>query len=132
MYTVYTDGAYSSARDQGGIGIVILDSEGFQVLEYSKMYKRTTNNRMEMMACIVALESISIPSDVKIISDSQYTIGCASLGWKRKKNKDLWERFDKAMSPHNVIFEWVKGHNDDPFNEICNELAQKASRENGE
>lgn len=129
MYTVYTDGAYSSMRNQGGIGVIIINEEGDKVLEYSKMYKNTTNNRMEMMACIVGLESISEPSQVKVISDSQYVIGCATLGWKRKKNVDLWERFDKAMSKHQVTFDWVKGHNTDKYNNECDKIAQEASRQ---
>ena len=84
---------------------------------------------MEMMACIVGMESISEPSDIHIISDSQYVIGCATLGWKRKKNKDLWERYDKIRNFHkNVTFEWTKGHADDPLNELCDKLAQDASK----
>lgn len=129
MYTIITDGAYSSTRNQGGVGIIILDAEGYEVLEYSKTFINTTNNQMEMMACIIALEAITEPSEVTIISDSQYVIGCASKGWKRKKNVALWKRFDKAMNFHTkVTFEWVKGHLDNLYNNRCDELAVKASQ----
>lgn len=130
MYTVYTDGAYSSIRKQGGIGLIIVDSEGYEVLEHSKAYINTTNNQMEIMACIVAMESISEPEDITIITDSQYVIGCASLGWRRKKNVRLWERFDKASKFHkSVKFKWVKGHNSDEYNNRCDRLAVEASQE---
>ena len=93
------------------------------------MYKQTTNNQMEMMACIVAMESVSAPSDITIITDSQYVIGCASLGWKRKKNVELWKRFDNAMKFHKSIsFNWTKGHASDEYNIRCDKLAVKASQ----
>lgn len=118
-------------RDQGGIGFIILDSEGYVVLEYSRMYKNTTNNRMEIAACLIALESITIPSHITIITDSQYLIGCASKGWKRKKNKNLLKRLDEAMKFHKSIsFKWTKGHSDDELNDRCDKLAVKASQLN--
>lgn len=129
MYTVYTDGAYSYARGQGGIGLIIVDKDGYEVLEYSKTYINTTNNQMEMMACIVAMESISEPSALNIITDSQYVIGCAVKGWQRRKNVDLWKRFNKAMRFHHMVtFTWVKGHKDDKYNNRCDKLAVTASQ----
>ena len=129
MYTIITDGAYSSLRNQGGVGLIILDSEGNEVLEYNKPFINTTNNQMEILACIIGMESISEPEDIIIVTDSQYVIGCATLGWKRKKNVELWERFDKAISFHkSVKFEWVKGHSDNPYNIRCDKLAVKASQ----
>ncbi|MGM9531067.1 ribonuclease H family protein [Intestinibacter sp.] len=129
MYTIITDGAYSSIRNQGGVGIIILDQDGDEVLEYSKTFINTTNNQMEMLACIIGMESISEPEDITIITDSQYVIGCATLGWKRKKNIELWERFDKAMGFHkSVKFEWVKGHSNNPYNIRCDKLAVVASQ----
>lgn len=128
-YTIITDGAYSSLRDQGGIGIIILDKDGDEVLEYSKAYLNTTNNQMEMMACIVAMESVSEPSDLIIVTDSQYVIGCASKGWKRKKNVILWKRFDDAMNFHkSVTFEWTRGHDNNEYNNRCDKIAVKASQ----
>ena len=127
-YRVYTDGAYSSARNQGGIGFVILKDDK-EVARYSKMYKNSTNQRMEQMAAIVALESITIPSKITIISDSQYVVNTYTKNWKRKANLDLWERFDKAIEFHTKVeFLWTKGHADDQYNKICDKLAQEASR----
>ena len=114
-YTLITDGAYSSSRAQGGIGIVFL-KDGEKILEYSKMYKRTTNNIMELSAVIVGLRFIKKPiNSLNIISDSMYVIGCITKGWKRKKNVQLWEEFDKQYSRvkelcSNITFVHVKGH----------------------
>ena len=86
---IYTDGAYSPLRDQGGVGIVILQDEK-KILEYSNMYRCTTNNQMELGAVIIALRVIKNKYDsIVIYTDSQYVIGCATLGWKRKKNVKL-------------------------------------------
>lgn len=128
-YRVYTDGAYSSARNQGGIGFVIL-KDGKEVARYSKMYKNSTNQRMEQMAAIVALESISTPSEVTIISDSQYVICTYTKNWKRKANLDLWKRFDAAIAFHTKVeFLWVRGHDKDEYNNIADKLASNASQE---
>lgn len=130
-YTIITDGAYSFNKEQGGIGLIIIDKEGYEVLEYSKSYINTTNNQMEMMACIVGLESINEPSIINIVTDSQYVIGCATKGWKRKKNTELWKRFDKAMSFHKeVSFTWTKGHADNKYNLRCDKLAVEATQRN--
>lgn len=127
-YICYTDGAYSPTRNQGGIGFIILQ-DGKEIIRYGKPYKNSTNQRMEQMAAIVALESIQSPSNVTIISDSQYVICAYTKNWKRKANLDLWERFDKAIAKHlNVKFKWVKGHDVDKYNQICDRLAQEASK----
>lgn len=132
-YTLITDGAYSSARDQGGIGLVFLKN-GEKILEYSKMYKGVTNNMMELGAVIVGLRLIKNPIDsLIIITDSMYVIGCATKGWKRKKNVKLWQEFDaqyervKTLCP-DIRFEHVKGHDGDKWNEYCDKLAVKASQ----
>ncbi len=128
-YICYTDGAYSNTRNQGGIGILIL-KDGKEVARYSKMYKNTTNQRMEQMAAIVALESIKTPSEVTIVSDSQYVVCTYTKNWKRKANLDLWERFDKAIAFHTKVdFLWVKGHDKDEYNNIADKLASNASKE---
>lgn len=128
-YRVYTDGAYSSARNQGGIGFVILKDDK-EVARYSKMYKNSTNQRMEQMAAIVALESISTPSEVTIVSDSQYVVCTYTKNWKRKANLDLWKRFDAAIAFHTKVeFEWQKGHSDSEYNNIADKLASNASQE---
>lgn len=132
-YTLICDGAYSSAKDQGGVGIIFLRGEE-KILEYSKMFKGTTNNQMELAAMIIGLRLIKNPIDsLTIISDSMYCIGCASLGWKRKKNVGLWKEFDnqiervKKLCP-SIEFKHVKGHNGDEWNEYCDKLAVKASQ----
>lgn len=128
-YKVYTDGAYSSARNQGGIGFVILKDDK-EVARYAKMYKNTTSQRMEQMAAIVALESIMTPSEVTIVSDSQYVVCTYTKNWKRKANLDLWKRFDAAIKFHiKVEFLWVKGHDKDEYNNIADKLASNASQE---
>lgn len=133
QYTLITDGAYSSSRDQGGIGLVFLKN-GEKILEYSKMYKGVTNNMMELGAVIVGLRLIKKPIDsLVIITDSMYVIGCATKGWKRKKNVALWQEFDtqyervKALCS-DIRFEHVKGHDGDKWNEYCDKLAVKASQ----
>lgn len=128
-YRVYTDGAYSNTLNQGGIGFIIL-KDGEEVARYSKMYKNTTNQRMEQMAAIVALESIKTPSEVTIISDSQYVVCTYTKNWKRKANLDLWKRFDEAIKFHTKVeFLWVKGHDKDEYNNIADKLASNASKE---
>lgn len=129
----YTDGAYSSSRDQGGIGLVILN-DGKIVQQFSRMYKHTTNNQMELGAIIIVLRAIKGPIDsLTIYTDSMYCIGCATLGWKRKKNQKMWEEFDKqyervkALCP-DIKFEHIKGHNGDKYNEMCDKFAVKASQ----
>lgn len=137
-YKLITDGAYSSKLDQGGIGLVFLRDNQL-LLKYSKTYKHTTNNQMEMIAIISGFKCINKPIDnLIIISDSMYCIGCATKGWKRKKNIKLWEEFDKqykrvSMLCPNIIFQHVRGHQKDESNEtkwnnICDELAVKASK----
>lgn len=114
-YIVYTDGAYSSVRNQMGIGIVFL-KEGKLILEYSKMFKKGTNNVAEILAIIIAFSMIKQPIEsLTIISDSMYCIGCATKGWKRNKNIKLWKEFDKQYARvselcSNIVFQYVKGH----------------------
>lgn len=140
-YTLITDGAYSSSRDQGGIGLVFL-REDKKILEYSKMYKGVTNNIMELGAVITGLRFIKKPIDsLTIVSDSRYVIGCATKGWKRKKNVKLWEEFDiqysrvKELCPK-IEFIHVKGHQKDDselakWNNYVDKLAVSASKQIG-
>lgn len=132
-YTLITDGAYSSSLDQGGVAFVFLCDDK-PVLEFSKMYKGVTNNKMELLSVIIGLSAIkgSIESLV-ITTDSMYVIGCASLGWKRKKNVELWKKFDEQYERvktlcSNISFKHVKGHNGDKWNEYVDKLAVKASK----
>lgn len=133
-YTAYTDGAYSPLRDQGGIGIVII-KDNKVVLQYNKMYKNTTNCRMELQAVITALRCIKNKIDkLNIISDSQYVIGCIGKGWERKKNQDLWNEFEKVENDtlklcKDISYLWIKGHSDNEWNNLADSLAVKASKE---
>lgn len=129
----YTDGARSSIRGQGGVGIIIL-KDGKIIKQFSRMYKHCTNNQMELGAIIIVLRSIKGPiNSLTIYTDSMYCIGCGTLGWKRKKNQIMWEEFDKqyervkALCP-DIKFEHIKGHNGDKYNELCDKLAVKASQ----
>ena len=109
--------------------------------ELSQGYKKTTNNRMELMAVIAALEALNRPCSVELYSDSKYVVdafnqnwigGWLKKGWKRGKNEpvknvDLWQRLLKAKEPHQVRFIWVKGHDGHPQNERCDTLATTAA-----
>lgn len=131
---IYTDGAYSPLRDQGGVGIVFIRN-GEKIYEYSKMYKATTNNRCELSAVIIALHAISKNIDnIIIYSDSQYVINTITKNWKRNKNQDLWANFDKCYKQaqkfcNNISFTWVKGHKDNEWNNLADKLAVEASQE---
>ena len=128
MIEVYTDGAYSSSRNQGGLGIVFI-KDNKVIAKFSKTYKNTTNNRMELMAVIIALQSIKDENEITIYSDSMYVIGTATQGWKRKKNLDLWEKYDAVIdSFKTVTFKHIKGHSTNVFNNLCDEMAVTASQ----
>ena len=132
-YTVYTDGAYSSLHNSGGIGVIILrDNE--LIYTYSKNFTKTTNQKMEVTAVIYALNMLKDAKHIKIITDSMYTIGCASLGWKRKKNIQLWKVFDKYYKQMIeagccIEFQHVKGHTGEKYNTMCDALAVAARDE---
>ena len=130
-YIIYTDGAYKSSLNTGGIGIVFLCNNE-KVYEYSKKYKNTTNQRMELQSIIIALQSIIKPiNKLTLITDSMYVVGTATLNWKRRCNNDLWEKFDKALEKAQTLiknpieFKHVKGHNGDKYNEQCDRLASE-------
>lgn len=133
--TIYTDGAARGNPGPGGYGIVLMSGDYRK--EISAGYKHTTNNRMELLAVIVALETLKIPgSDVTIYTDSKYVADAVTKGWvydwvkkrfKDKKNPDLWLRFLEIYKKHIVKFVWVKGHANNPLNERCDELAVAAS-----
>lgn len=134
MLQIYTDGAYKSSIDQGGIGIVWMkDDEVFK--KYSKGFKHTTNNKMELIAMLCAFKSIKTPMDeVEFISDSQYVLGCLTKGWKKKKNVELWNILDKEYERvksliKSIKFTHVRGHQDCFGNNLADELASNASLE---
>lgn len=133
--TIYTDGAARGNPGPGGYGAVLMSGQFRK--ELSGGFEMTTNNRMELLAVIVALEALKIEnSQVTIYSDSKYVVDAVEKGWiwnwvkirfKGKKNEDLWLRFLKIYQKHKVKFVWVKGHADIPENERCDQLAVEAS-----
>ena len=145
LVKIYTDGAARGNPDgPGGYGTVLeyIDTKGnLHTRELSKGYRRTTNNRMELMAVIAGLEALNRPCQVQVYSDSKYVVdafnqhwidGWIKKGWKRGKNEpvknpDLWKRLLEAKAPHQVEFIWVKGHDGHPQNERCDTLATQAA-----
>ena len=142
---LYSDGAARGNPDgPGGYGTILqfTDSQGvLHEREYSAGYKKTTNNRMELMGVITGLEALTRPCRVEVYTDSKYVSDAFNQhwieGWQRKnwknsqnkpvKNPDLWQRLLEAMKPHEVHFHWVKGHNGNELNERCDKLATSAA-----
>lgn len=143
--SIYTDGAARGNPDgPGGYGTVLEYVDGKGVLhskELSQGYRKTTNNRMELMAVIAGLEALNRPCEVDVYSDSKYVTdafnqrwidGWIKKGWKRGKNEpvknpDLWKRLLAAKEKHQVRFIWLKGHAGHPQNERCDTLATQAA-----
>ena len=125
---IYTDGAASGNPGPGGFGVVL--KAGVYRKELMAGFRRTTNNRMELLAVIVGLEALKQPGwQVVVYSDSRYVVDAVEKkGFKDKKNPDLWKRFLAIYRQHQVKFVWVKGHADIPENERCDQLAVQASK----
>ena len=137
-YKIYTDGACSGNPGPGGWGVVIIDKDNNQI-NISGKEKNTTNNRMELMAPIIALKKIKSKSNVVIFTDSTYVKNGITEwikkweknGWKNSnkkpvKNKDLWVRLNDLCQKNNVAWKWVKGHSGDKYNVLADGLATKA------
>lgn len=134
---LYTDGASKGNPGLSGYGIVMESTTSDYRKEFKEGFRKSTNNRMELLAIIVGLEKLKQkPTSVLVISDSKYVIDSVTKGWvfgweKKgfvgKKNPDLWKRFLKIYRQHHVDFQWVKGHNNHPQNERCDYLAVTAS-----
>ena len=134
---IYTDGAAKGNPGNGGYGVVMELVGTNYKKEFYEGFRHTTNNRMELLAVIVGLEKITKPNmKVLVVSDSKYVVdsvekkwvfGWEKKGFKDKKNPDLWMRFLKIYHQHQVDFKWIKGHNNHPQNERCDELAVYAS-----
>lgn len=137
----YTDGACSGNPGPGGWGVLLLAMDGETLVkerELSGGEPDTTNNRMELLAAITALESLTRASKLTVVTDSAYVkngITAWMFGWKKNgwrtaakkpvKNADLWKRLDEAAARHEVTWEWIKGHAGHPENERADELARQ-------
>ena len=133
---IYTDGACRGNPGPGGWGAVLRYNGHEKQLHGGE--RETTNNRMELMAAIVALETLTRPCQVSMTTDSKYVMhgitewmaNWKKRGWKTSakkpvKNVDLWQRLDSALAPHQVKWHWVKGHSGHPENELADELANR-------
>lgn len=139
---IYTDGGAQNNPGPGGYGVVLLF--GKYRKDLSGGFRQTTNNRMELLACIEGLKALTKPCEVTIYSDSKYVVDAINKGWLAKwksngwklsnrksvENMDLWQQFLIQLDTHSIRFEWVKGHSGDFFNEICDQLASKAYSQN--
>jgi ribonuclease HI len=137
MIEVFTVGSALGNPGPGGYGIVLRSGQHYK--ELSQGFRMTTNNRMELLAVIVALEALKKPGmQVRVTSDSKYVTDAVSKGWlfgwekkgfKDKKNPDLWRLFLVAYRKHKVEFRWIKGHSGHAENERCDQLAVQAASE---
>lgn len=138
--TIYTDGACIGNPGKGGYGAVIIFGQHGK--EICAGYRKTTNNRMELLAAIEALKKLTEPCEVTLYSDSEYLVNAMAKGWAQKwqedgwqrgrrgkaLNPDLWERLLTLTSEHLVTFKWVRGHSGNKENERCDTLAREAAR----
>jgi ribonuclease HI len=140
--TIYTDGACSGNPGPGGYAAVLIYGDGIKRLELSQGYRATTNNRMELLGVITALETLTSPCKVTLYSDSEYVVNAITKGWltswqsrgwrkadkKPVLNVDLWQRLVPQLERHDIEFKWVRGHNNNVENERCDLLAVMASQ----
>jgi len=142
QYTIYTDGACSGNPGPGGWGAVIFDQEKNQI-NISGKEENTTNNRMELTAPIMALQKINPKSEITIFTDSNYVKSGITEwikkwevnGWKSSnkkpiKNKDLWIKLDNLCKKNEIKWKWVKGHSNNKYNDLADELATQAKSSN--
>ena len=134
--TIYTDGAARGNPGPGGYGAILMWKG--KAKELSQGFRLTTNNRMELLSVIVALEALNREGlDIRVYSDSKYVVDAVSKGWLHKwiktnfaggkKNADLWKRYYALSKKHRIEFVWVKGHASNPYNNRCDELATSAA-----
>ncbi|MEN8138298.1 MAG: ribonuclease HI [Bacteroidota bacterium] len=133
---IYTDGSAKGNPGPGGYGAILETSDRKFKKELYQGYRKTTNNRMELLAVIVALEALKRPSDVLVWSDSKYVVDSVLKGWvfgwekknfAKRINSDLWRRFLVIYRKHKVDFKWIKGHAGHPGNERADQLAVKGA-----
>jgi ribonuclease HI len=137
--SIYTDGGCLNNPGPGGFGVVIID--GKNRIELTGGFRLTTNNRMELTACIVALRSLKKPSRAVLTTDSRYVVNGIEKGWAKKwrsknwmrdknhraENTDLWSDLLDVLDMHEVSFQWVRGHSGHPENERCDFLASESA-----
>ena len=137
---IYTDGSSRGNPGPGGYGIIL--KYGGHERELSKGFRRTTNNRMELLAVIEGLKALKKKGiSVIVYSDSQYVVKAIKEGWLKKwiatnfkgdkKNPDLWKELYSLLQENEINFRWIKGHADNPFNNRCDQLATNAAINNG-
>ena len=140
---IYTDGSAIKNPGPGGYGVVLLSGKKRQ--EFSGGYRLTTNNRMELAACIVGLKSLKAKSRIILYSDSKYVVDSIEKGWARRwwanrwmrnkrekvENHDLWRQLLRLCDQHEVEFVWVAGHAGNPENERCDQLSKQAALQKG-
>lgn len=132
---IFTDGSSRGNPGPGGYGLILRSGKHYK--ECAEGFRKTTNNRMELLSVIIGLEMLHRPGhNVTVYSDSKYVVDAIEKKWvfnwqktgfKKKKNRDLWERFLRVYPRHNVKFVWVKGHDGHAMNERCDELAVQAA-----
>lgn len=141
---IYTDGSCSGNPGPGGWGAVLISGENKKTIAGGS--KSTTNNRMELTAVIEALSALKCPCEIELHSDSQYFINTMTKGWieswqkkgwvksdkKPVLNRDLWERIIEETSKHDMTYVWVRGHNGDEYNELCDFLATEQTKKYSE
>ena len=131
---LYSDGSSRGNPGPGGYGTLVIFEEKIQKI--AQGFRKTTNNRMELMGIIVGLEFLPVKSKVMVYSDSKYVVDALQKGWlknwikknfKGKKNQTLWERFWRTYQQHKVTLSWIKGHDGHPENEACDKMAVTAA-----
>ncbi len=144
---IYTDGACANNPGKGGYGAILMyqKKDGKMVFKkISKGFELTTNNRMELMAVVDALSILKVPCCIKLYSDSKYVIDAINKNWlqgwikknwktssnSKVKNVDLWQKFIQLSKNHTIEYIWVKGHNDNKYNELCDKMAVEARSNN--
>ena len=144
--TIYSDGSSKGNPGPGGYGTILqyIDTKGkLHEMEITEGFRLTTNNRMELLGAIKGLEALKKPCDVLLISDSKYLTDAFNKHWiynwqrsgfkksdgSKVMNEDLWKRLLESIKPHNVTFEWIKGHAGHPENERCDRLAFNSADE---
>ena len=144
---IYTDGACANNPGKGGYGAILMyqKKDGKMVFKkISKGFELTTNNRMELMAVVDALSILKVPCCIKLYSDSKYVIDAINKNWlqgwikknwktssnSKVKNVDLWQKFIQLSKDHTIEYIWVKGHNDNKYNELCDKMATEARSNN--